>query len=218
MDITQEAILVIKLAVYIAPPALYFVILGLVNSQGRAHVISGRSDWLCLMAVLFPILICPTVWLGQGGRWYLLAGLSVGWVVFLWLSTPGELSSLVVYNTTEARCRRTLQTVLKALGIPFYQQGKVVILPQHDVRITFNSVSVLRNVTIRFAGPLQQHRQMLCQLREQLAGRLWHMQTVPVLGAAGMLIAGTIMLILPLLMMVRHMDALVRLVSDLLSA
>jgi len=217
MDATEQVILVIKLLLYIGPPALYFVILGLVNSQGRAHVISGRSDWLSLMMVFFPVLLWPAAYLLDAGRWYLVAAVSVGCVLFLWLSTPNELSSLVGYNTTEGRCRRTLEAVLNSLSIPYRRDDDCLVLSRQDIRITFNSISVLRNVTIHFTGPLDEHRQLLVQIRRQVTARLWQMQSTPAVSAVCLLVAGTVMLMLPLFMMVRHIDALVKVVSDLLA-
>jgi len=216
MDATEQVILIVKLALYIAPPALYFVILGLVNSQGRAHVVSGRRDWLSLMMVFFPILVWPTAYLVEAGRWNLFAMVTLGWVLFLWLSTPDELASLVGYNTTENRCRRALEAVLDSLGIPFRGQDRAILLPDHDIRITFNSMAVLRNVTVHFDGPLHRHEGLLRELRGRLAARLWQAQCTPALGAACLLIAGTVMLMLPLFMMIRHIDALVKVVGDLL--
>jgi len=218
MNPTEQAIWVVKLALYIAPPALYFVMLGLVNSQGRCHVISGRSDWLALMLVFFPVLIWPTLWLMELGRWLLVLLLSAGWAVFLWLSTPDELASLVIYNTTRCRCRRAVQRTLAGLNVPFREDRGTLILPQQDVRIKFNSVTVLRNVTLHFEGPLYQHRVLLERIRGELAARLARIQTTPGLSAPCLLLAGTVMLLIPLSMMVQNIDVFVQLVTDLLAA
>ena len=68
MDTNAQVILVLKLVLNIAPPALYFVILGLVNSQSRPHLISSRNDWLALMVVFFPVLLFPVLsgWRREG--------------------------------------------------------------------------------------------------------------------------------------------------------
>src|SRR5262245_6602083 len=65
----------------VAPIALYFLVLGLVNSHARPYRISSRSDFVALTSVIVPFLFWPVPSLVVSGLWWLLA-LEVGLVLW----------------------------------------------------------------------------------------------------------------------------------------
>ena len=56
MESVQQVILVLKVLVLVAPIAVYFMLLGLLNSQPTPRLINARSDFLILTAALCPLL------------------------------------------------------------------------------------------------------------------------------------------------------------------
>jgi hypothetical protein len=215
MDTNAQVILVLKLALSIAPPALYFVILGLVNSQSRPHLISSRSDWLALIIVFFPVLLYPAVWLFTGG--YYLSGIVAAALagVGVYLSLPRPQSGWVVYNCSRCVVYRSLQAALTDARIRYEAvEDNLLYLPDHRVELRISALPLLKNTTITIGSVCR--RQALIDLIEQnLRDRLDRVETLLNPSGPAMLIAGTSMLILPLLMMVRHIDAFVRVVCDL---
>lgn len=215
MDTNAQVILVLKLALNIAPPALYFVILGLVNSQSRPHLISSRNDWLALIVVFCPVLLYPAVWLATGG-YYLsslvavaLAGLGVCF------SLPRPQSGWVVYNCSRASVRKALITALERAGVEYEAvNAELLYLPAYRLELRLSGLSVLKNTTISVVSS-RPPEGLIGRIERRLQMQLDATETLLNPSGPAMLIAGTSMLILPLLMMVRHMDAFVRVVCDL---
>jgi hypothetical protein len=215
MDTNEQVILVLKLALNIAPPALYFVILGLVNSQSRPHLISSRNDWLGLMVVFFPILLFPVLWLAAGGYYWaavltiLLAGAGV------YASLPKTGSGWVIYNCSRFQILKAMLTSLEECGLGYeIDSSDVIRLPGAGIELRVSGFPLLKNTTISIYG--EADPEIIQRLEVCLEARLNNVECVMNPSGPAMLIAGTSMLILPLLMMVRHMDAFVRVVSDLL--
>jgi hypothetical protein len=216
MDTNAQVILVLKLALNIAPPALYFVILGLVNSQSRPHVISSRKDWLALIVVFSPVLLFPALWLASGGFFLTgvlavaLAGLGV------YFSLPKPQSGWVIYNCSRLEVRRALFSALTEMGIDYeIINPKLIHLPQYRMDLSFSSLPLLKNTTITVHS-FQSREELIDQIENCLRGNLDGVENALNPSGPAMLIAGSSMLILPLLMMVRHIDAFVRVVCDLL--
>ena len=50
MGDVQQVILLLKVVILVGPPAVYFVVLGLLNSQGVPRLVNARNDFLALTA------------------------------------------------------------------------------------------------------------------------------------------------------------------------
>ncbi len=216
METNAQVILVLKLALNIAPPALYFVILGLINSQSRPHLFSSRNDWLTLMIVFCPVLLYPAVWLATGG--FYLAGMIA--VVLagaaIYCSLPKSYTGWVIYNCSRTFVRRSLLAALAESGVEFEEISyQSIFVPQYKIEFYLSGFSLLRNTTISISAP-ESKAGLIREIENKLYRYLDSVESAINPSGPAMLIAGTTMLILPLLMMVRHIDAFVRVVSDLL--
>jgi hypothetical protein len=216
MDTNAKVILVLKLVLNIAPPALYFVILGLVNSQSRPHLISSRNDWLALMVVFFPVLLFPVLWLASCG-YYVMAVLTILIAtIILYASLPKSGSGWVIYNCSREHVCHALLAALDKINVEYEISGEDAIrLVKENIELRISGLPLLRNTTISVYAE-NPGAELLRQIETVFDSKLGNIECAINPSGPAMLIAGTSMLILPLLMMVRHMDAFVRVVSDLL--
>lgn len=219
MDASDQVYFVLKVAINIAPIAIYFLVLGLVNSQAHPQLVNARSDFVTLTLVFVPALVWPVPLLVTGNYlWLLYVGLVLGLGVFLYL-LPAPMSGWVVYNISEPRCRRALEQAVGRLGWGFHWQDRSLIIPQANLRIDLSSFPLLRNVSLYFRpidGALRPER--IEALRESLSARLTGFALLPSTTGACLLIVGVGLLIVPLWMVSRHMNEIVELVQKLLFA
>jgi len=216
MNADGQVILVLKLLLNIAPPALYFVILGLVNSHSKPNLISSRNDWLALMIVFCPILLFPVLWLASGG-FYLTALIALALaVVIVIISVPRHESGWVIYNCSRHELRKALLGALEDAGIDYeLVSAQIIRLTRLGLELRLSGLPLLKNTTISF-GEGKPRPEFLRDLERTLHDRIDRIDSAVNPSGPALLLAGTSMLILPLLMMVRHMDAFVRVVCDLL--
>ena len=216
MEADTQVILVLKLALNIAPPALYFVILGLVNSQSRPSLITSRRDWIALMVVFFPVMLYPALWLATAGHILSGAITIILAVIGIYLSLPRFDSGWVVYNCSRLRVVRSLLGALDDCGMNYEcRDDDHIYLPEQDIELSLSGLPILRNTTVSISSD-GSAPQAIQELEARFRYRLENIECVMNPSGPAMLLAGTAMLVLPLLMMVRHMDAFVRVVSDFL--
>ena len=102
----------------VAPIALYFLFLGLVNSHSRPYLITSRSDFISLTIVLVPLLLWPVPMFVQSGLWWMLAvRVVLAGGAFFWL-LPSPPAGFVAYNIAEAQCPRMREDSVAALRWP----------------------------------------------------------------------------------------------------
>lgn len=211
MSSAGEVILVLKIAMNIAPVALYFIILGLVNSQGCVHVVSAKRDWLGLMVVFFPVLFWPVMWLaGMGWAWAAVLLLLAG-ITMVVISAPDKCSGWVIYNCELDRVVRHLLISLRNLSLDYTLVGGGEIVVSDGMTLQISGLQLLKNVTISVKGG---SRRTAGRLGYQLQQRLMALESRPSMSAAAMLVSGTVLLIVPLTMMIGRMDAFVKVVSQ----
>ena len=69
----------LQVIINLAPIAVYFLVLGLVNSLARPMLVDARSDFLVLTLVFVPVMVWPVPFLvGNGLWWVVLVGLTIG--------------------------------------------------------------------------------------------------------------------------------------------
>ena len=219
MNAYEQAVFLLRLVINVAPVAVYFLALGLVNTQDRPRLVSGRSDFVSLTVVFVPVLVWPVPVLIQSGLWWVvLAGLCVGGAVF-WSLLPARLSNWVVYNITERRCRRILNEALTRTGLAASEDDRGMTVTSRNLRIDLSSFGLLNNVTVYFTptrGTVDEP--LLARLRTEFEGQLRTVSLLPSPTGACLVMLGVSLLIVPLWMMSRHMDAIVEIFSRLLSA
>jgi len=215
----DEVVFVLKVFVNVAPVAVYFLVLGLLNSQPCPRLVNGRSDFVALTLVFVPMLVWPAPVLLRHGLWpLLLAGLLAAVVGFCAL-LPAKWSGWVIYNVTERRCRRHLENALTACGLTYEVTDGGYVVADGQVRIRLASFALLQNVSVHFEFR-EKHppTALLHRLRAALEAQLHGLALLPSASGACMLALGVLLLILPLWMMNNHVDAIVETITRLLFA
>ena len=219
MNPYDQAIFVLKVFINIAPIALYFLVLGLLNSQPRPRLVSGRNDFIALTLVFVPMLVWPVPLLLAHNLWpLLLVGLLALAAAFLAL-LPAKRSSWVIYNITEPRCRRHLEHALACLHPDYRRRDGGYWIPSHQLSIHVASFAPLRNVTLyirlnRKNPPVV----ILDRLRDNLEAQLHVLGLLPSPTGACLLLVGVLLLMLPLWMINHHADVIVEAITHLLFA
>jgi hypothetical protein len=199
----------------IAPLALYFLILGLVNSHSSPCIVSSRADFVSLTTVLAPVLLWPLPALVGAGRWWLLAlGLGCAVAVFVWLlRRTGE--GFVIYNISEARCMSIVERGLARLGMAGTWDGPNWHGENGDVIIRVNKFALLRNVSLQIeaiTGDSGRVTQDLCRTMEQ---DLAEVSQLPSTMGACLVVVGLGLFLLPMCMVGRHIHDIVEVVSSI---
>ncbi len=215
----DQAIFLLKVLINIAPIAVYFLVLGLLNSQSHPRIVSGRRDFITLTLVFVPMLIWPIPVLLAHRLWpLLLIGLSAAGVAFVAL-LPSRLSSWVMYNVTEQRCRRHLENALGSLRLDYQIVNGSYRLPHDQLEIHVASFALLRNVTLHFQfDPHHPPAELLEKLRASFQSELQRLALLPSVSGACLLALGVLLLMLPLWMINNHADAVVEALTRLLFA
>jgi len=191
----------------VAPIAIYFLFLGLVNSHSRPCLVSSRADFTSLTIVMLPLLIAPMPALARASMWWLLALEIVlaGWAFFAIL--PGRLDGWVIYNISAVRCRATIDAALQELGWSGRWAGDTWRGGPGELHLT--SLPLLRNVTVHVqlnGGGAAGH---VADLDRTLQRRLMRVEQLPSTTGACLLLVGVALLTLPIWMMGRHIQDVV---------
>jgi hypothetical protein len=219
MDSTAQVILVLQLLVNLGPPALYFVVLGLINSQRRPCLISSRADFVTLTVVFLPALIWPVPFLVGRGWWGLLSiGVAVVCCAFFAL-LPRPHAGWVVYHTCENEMQAMLRRAVRRLGWTAQWVGTAVTIPEAGLRIRFSAFPWFGSVSTHVEGIAGRPRaEAVDALRMQIERQLERRSLLPSAVGTCLVIVGVVLWVVPLWMMLRHMDAIVDLVQHLLFA
>jgi len=219
MNTYDQAVFLLRLIVNVAPVAIYFLAIGLMNTQSRPRLVSGRSDFIALTLVFVPVLVWPVPILIQLRLWWVLA---VGLIVVsggFWALLPPRWGHWVVYNISDRRCRRILDDALAALALSAHHDASGLTVEAGNLRIELASFGLLNNVTLYFrpiSGTADES--LILHIRREFAARLETVSLLPSATGACLVMVGVGLLLVPLWMMSRHMQAIVEIVSRLLSA
>ncbi len=215
----DQVVFVVKVFVNVAPVAVYFLVLGLLNSQPHPRLVNGRNDFVALTLVFVPMLVWPAPVLLRHGLWPLLvAGLLAALVAFCVL-LPGRWSGWVIYNVTEQRCRRHLENALAIRQLAYEKTDGAYVVAGGQLTLRIAGFALLRNVSVHFEFPSKHPpTHLLSELREAFEAELHGLALLPSSSGACMLALGVLLLILPLWMMNTHVDAIVETITRLLFA
>ena len=202
--------LCLRVAAVVAPIAIYFLILGLLNSRRHPQLLSSRQDLTLLVAALSPLLALPAVTYFQN-VWFALAVIAGGGLAVVALLTPSG-SSWVIYNVSPQHGRSMIEALLRELDQPFVSQFNGLKLADSDGFIQFSDFALLRNMTFRLHGTAQRLEQPLI---DHLRARLRRHVVEPSHMAVGLLLVATAMLVVPLSLVAQRAPELVRLIGDL---
>jgi hypothetical protein len=129
----------------------------------------------------------------------------------------------VIYNITVKQFQRALVRSFERAGRPVVREERIAaglpawVVASLGLRIRVSPFPLLQNVTCYFerldGQPVEPAQ--LEPLRQSLQDSLGSTHTLPSASAACFLLIGTVMLSAPLLLMARHMDTIVKVVSSL---
>ena len=200
----------VRVATVVVPVAVYFLLIGLLNSRRHPQVLTGRGDFILLMAA-----ICPPFLLSLGslaGSVTAIIAITAGGAIAILLLAP-RTGTWVIYNTTR---REGCQAVCRAL----HCVGVEAKIAQCGVEVIFGDVSVriggfapLRNVSIHLHGA---DKDFSRRFGAALSNILCQTPAVTSPMAASFLMIATAMLIAPMAMMAQQVPEIVRILSDLL--
>jgi hypothetical protein len=219
VDSTDHVIFVLQVMLAIGPLALYFLGLGLVNSQSHPCLVRGRSDFLLLTIAFTPVILAPLMTLIREGLFSLALGgiLAVG-MLFFWLLPRGD-STWVVYNIERGRCRRLIERACRRQDWTISpEQGRIVVAPL-NLAVRISGFPLLRNVTLQteaLDGRSESADQAL--LIDAIRREVDQEAMLPSATGASLVLVGASLLGLPMWFLFHHMDAIVDVVRRILVA
>jgi len=201
----------LRIATVVVPVALYFLILGLLNSRRRPQLLRGRRDFALLIVALCPLFVLPVLhW--SGGSWLALAaaGAAAGGV-FALLSPPAD--SWVVYNVTPAQAVQAVGDALRAAGLDFSGRDGAFDLTGGAATVQVSPFPLLRNVSIRMTGA---DRRASGRFEAALARQLGGISAETTPMAMALLLVAAAMLVAPLAMVAPRAGEIVRILTGML--
>jgi hypothetical protein len=159
------------------PVAVYLLLIGAVNLSRRPFLVSGARDTAALgLAVSGLVVVGPVelffpvaASIGFGALvWGFLIALYAFCLVLVMLVARPRL---VVYNVSSDEFRPILAELAMRLDAEARWAGDSLVLPQLGVQLYLESMALLRNVSLRSAGP-NQNPQGWWQLESALGGVL----------------------------------------------
>lgn len=200
---------VLMLVANVGPVAVYFLVLGLVNSHARPCLVSTRSDFVALTAVLLPLLLWPVPDLIRAGLYGpLFGGLFIAAAMFGWL-LPGREDGVVIYNISEWRCRRILMQTLRRLGLTGRWEDGAWTSDDESLVIELRRFPPLRNVSVHFDARSDGARIHVRAICDGLNRAVQSVSQGPSNMGIALTTLGLGLLILPMWMLTRHVDDIV---------
>ncbi len=212
MMAADQLALTVQAAAVLAPVAVYFFLLGLLNSQPRPQLLSARTDFLLLNTALLPMFVLPALSYLGVSIWALLAVVG-GMLAAAVVLAPPRLGHWVIYNIALPDALRAAERVLKDMGLPFRRRGRQLQLQGRDARLRLGSVALLRNVSISAEGA--DVRRLARPFAARLDAELGRVRTQASPMAVTLLLLATAMLVAPLGLFADRMPEVVRILTDL---
>lgn len=201
----------LRVAMVVVPVALYFLILGLLNSRHCPQLLRGRRDFALLLVALSPLFVLPLLAWSGGSPVALVAVAVAAGAALTLLAPPG--ASWVIYNIEAAEAAHAVERALRDAGIAFERLGCSFGLGETGAAIELSAFPLLRNVSIRLTGTRADVRG---RFEAALAARLRHVpaETTPMTMA--LLLVAAAMLVAPLVMVAPRAGEIVRILTGML--
>lgn len=219
MNATETAIFVLKILLTLGPVAVYFLILGLVNSQARPCLVSARADFALLALVFVPVMALPLFVLAGLGLHVLVGGVALGLGAFFLGLLPGRNRDWVIYNCGFVQCRRLLTQACRRLGwrADWSSEGTLdiasVALNVHPAVLP-----LLRSVTLHITISTDEQRLAANRLIDALNDEIRDEAMLPSSAGVSLVVLGTVLLGLPMWYLFHNIHAIVEVVGRVLSA
>ena len=140
----------VRVATVVVPVALYFLVLGLLNTRRNPQVLSGRLDFGLLMGALSPLFIVPVLHMIGITHASVAAACGVVACGILLLAPRGQ--TWVVYNASLDEAEHAVASALRTMGCSWHQVGRVFRIDGTDQTVHVTHFPMLRNVSVRLVG------------------------------------------------------------------
>ena len=201
----------LRTASVVVPVALYFLVLGLLNSRKRPQVLTGRVDFALLILALSPLFLIPI--LNCVGPSPLALVISAAALIAAILILAPRGRTWVIYNIPAQDCADIVARALGRCGIESTPCPQGMLLPAHNATVRLSRFNFLRNVTVRLEGGSDQ---FAADFANAIAGGMGRVSAVTSPMAMGLLLVATGMLVAPLALVANHVPEMVRLITDLI--
>ncbi len=209
---SEHLIIPLRLAAVLVPVAVYFLVLGLLNSRRHPQLLRARHDFLLLIVAMSPMVLLPAA--GRSALAGLIVVLAGGLIAALvWVITPRG-PHWVIYNVHRGQAHDAVRQALKAMGQTVRATPERFERIDHAVSVDIGVFPLLRNVSVRIRGPKAD--ELAEDFEHQLAASLQAVSVEPSPMAISLLLVATAMLVAPLTLLAPRAGQIVRLMTDLL--
>ena len=201
----------LRVATIVVPVALYFLLLGLLNTRRHPQMLSARQDFALLLLALCPLGFQPVMLYFGGGLLTMLSCASVmGFAIYL-LVPRGR--AWVIYNIPFKKGRDTIAAVLEDMGYSPVRTHRGVDIDSGFACVEIGSFPILRNISLRLVGG---DDEMWEVFENNLSAYVCKIEAQPSPMAVSLLLVATLVIIAPMMLMVHHAPEIVRLLTNLL--
>jgi len=220
LDTTDTAVFVLKIVLALGPLAVYFLALGLVNSQARPCLLRARTDFTLLAVAFVPVIAAPVQMLIEHGQLHLVSGVIVAVLALFFGLLPRRDRGWVMYNCSPAQCRRLLQQACRRLGWELNRAADGVLhVRPPGLLVTTTGLPWLRSVTLRMDGPATPAaRSARARLVATLHDELSREAMLASATGISLVVIGAALLGVPMWYLFHHMDAIVDVVRRIFFA
>ena len=200
----------VQIATVVVPLAVYFLILGLLNSRQHPQLLTGRQDFALLMAALSPLFVLPALQYVGISLWTTAAAAACVTGIILLLEPRGH--TWVIYNLSEANARRAIGGALRDAGLAFHESKPGFYLGEENAFVKIGGFSLLRNVSIRLRGG---SKNTPGRFESALSENLGAVKAETNPTGVSLLLVATAMLVAPFALIANEVPEIVRLLTDL---
>ena len=197
----------IQIVTVVVPVAVYFLIIGLLNSRQHPQLLTGRRDLAMLLAALSPLFILPAA--GYSPAMPIVGAVLLGAIALL----APRSKTWVIYNIPGEQARECIARSLRAIGLKPKPRPDGFDIEGSRAFVRIGGFWVVRNVSVRLLGGDEKlARRFQAALAEVLSEV--RAETAPM--AVAMLLVATAMMVAPLVLIAHRVPEIVRLLTDLL--
>ena len=216
----DSAILTLKVIGTIAPIAIYFLTLGVINSQASPRLVSGRWDFIILTGMFLPALFWPLGSLSSSIGWKAVLVLILPGVLALRSMLPHPWKHWVIYNADTQRAVESVRRAIEALGWTFQQESETLFaVPDLHMKIEVAGLGLLNAVNLHIRTDAKTPEEVeVASLIGAVEAALGRYQLLPTAAGLFLVLIGAGLMIVPMWLMTRHMRDIVEAIERLFVA